>query len=525
MAAAAIRKKYPVGIQSFADIIERGCEYVDKTALIYNMTHSGGFTYFLSRPRRFGKSLLVSTLKAYFEGKRELFKGLAMEQLETEWTEYPVLHLDLSRGKYHKVEELNSILLYHLCKWEALYGAPQEGQELGTRFMGVIERAYHQTGRKVVVLIDEYDSALLDSTNNKALQEELRNIIRAFYSPLKASTPYLRFLFLTGITKFSQMSIFSELNNLNNISMMPQYEAICGITEEELLTQLGEGIQALADANEESYEEACLHLKKQYDGYHFSKQLTDVYNPFSVVSTLENRMYSNYWFSTGTPTFLLELLKTLNVSIPNLDGIDAQLDDFDRSTELITNIVPVLYQSGYLTIKSYNPIFKSYKLGYPNEEVRMGFLSCLLPDYVQVDTLTGNSFIMKFIQDLMNGDLEGCLTRMQTFFAEIPYVLENKSEKHYQTIFYILFKLMGQFVEAEVYTATGRIDAMLALADAIYLFEFKVDQSAQIALEQIESKGYAMKYQLDGRPIYKIGINFSSEQRTLSEWVVKEESI
>ncbi|MGL4853543.1 MAG: ATP-binding protein [Phocaeicola sp.] len=517
-------RRYPLGIQTFEKLREGNYVYVDKTAWVYKMAMgASNQTFFLSRPRRFGKSLLLSTLKAYFEGKRHLFEGLAIEKLEKEWTAYPVLHVDLSRGKYYCVEELNSVLENHLDEWEKLYGESKVGQSFSTRFANVIKHAYEKTGQKVVVLVDEYDSALMDSNDNKELQQQLRSIIRSFYSPLKASDLYLRFLFLTGITKFSQMSIFSELNNLNNISMLPQYEAICGITEEELLTQLQPDIQALADNNNQTYQEACNELKKRYDGYHFTEKLTDIYNPFSLINTFANLKYGSYWFSTGTPTFLINLLKKLEVPIPKLDGIEAMVDDFDRSTEVITNVVPVLYQSGYLTIKDYNPLFNSYVLGYPNSEVRNGFLSCLLPDYAHVDSLTGNGFMMQFLKDLMSQDIEGCLQRMQTFFAEIPYVLENKSEKHYQTIFYLLFKLMGQFVEAEVYTATGRIDAMLQLKEGIYLFEFKVDQSAQVALEQIEAKNYALKYQLDGRPIYKIGVNFSSKERTLTEWIIKGE--
>ncbi|MGL4520404.1 MAG: ATP-binding protein [Phocaeicola sp.] len=516
-------RRYPLGIQTFEKLREGNYVYVDKSDLVYRMVKgASNQAFFLSRPRRFGKSLLVSTLKAYFEGKRHLFEGLAIDKLEKEWTTYPVLHIDLSRGKYYRVEELNSVIEDHLYLWEELYGEAREGQSYSSRFANVIKRAYEKTGQKVVILVDEYDSALLDSNDNKELQQELRSIIRSFYSPLKSSDNYLRFLFLTGITKFSQMSIFSELNNLNNISLLPEYEAICGITQEELLTQLQTDIQSLADNNHQTYEEACAELKKRYDGYHFSKNLTDIYNPFSLVNTFANREYGNYWFSTGTPTFLVNLLKKLEVPIPELEGVKAMIDDFDRSTDVITNVIPVLYQSGYLTIKQYNPLFNSFVLGYPNSEVRTGFLSCLLPDYAHIDSLTGNGFMMQFLEDLMEQNIEGCLLRMQTFFAEIPYVLENKSEKHYQTMFYLLFRLMGQFVEAEVYTATGRIDAMLALKDGIYLFEFKVDQSAQVALDQIEAKNYAMKYQLDGRPIYKIGVNFSSKERTLTEWIVKQ---
>ncbi|MGL4520494.1 MAG: ATP-binding protein [Phocaeicola sp.] len=517
----AITRRYPVGIQTFSEIIELNCVYVDKTALIHRMVHESGKSYFLTRPRRFGKSLLISTLQAYFEGRKELFKGLAMEQLESEWKVYPVLRLDLSRSKYTSIEELNSVLEYHLRSWEKRYGALDYSATYTARFASVIERAYEQTGQKVVVLIDEYDSALIDSNNTPELQQQLRNTIRSFYSPLKSADPYLRFLFLTGITKFSQMSIFSELNNLNNISMMPEYDTICGISEEELYTQLEQDIRLLAQRMNTTEVEMKAMLKKQYDGYHFSEALIDIYNPFSLITAFANKRLASYWFSTGTPTFLIELLQREGVHIPELDGIKVKALSFDQPTEQITNVLPVLYQSGYLTIKGYDSLFDTYTLGYPNQEVRIGFLECLVPNYVHVDRMHSDFLVIDFLKDLMANNIEQCLTRMQTFFADIPYVLENKSEKHYQTIFYILFKLMGQYVDVEIYTATGRIDAMIALKEGIYLFEFKLDQSAAAALEQIESKEYAIKYQLDSRPLYKIGVNFSSEKRTLTEWIVK----
>ncbi|MGL4520390.1 MAG: ATP-binding protein [Phocaeicola sp.] len=517
-----IKRRYPVGIQTFSEIIELNCVYIDKTALIYQMVNEAGKSYFLSRPRRFGKSVLISTLEAYFEGRKELFKGLAIEQLETEWNVHPVLRLDLSRSTYGRVEELTSILEDHLYMWEELYGGAREGQTFASRFGNVIKRAYQKTGQKVVILIDEYDSALIDSNSDPELQKELRTIVRSFYAPLKDSDRFLRFVFLTGITKFSQMSIFSELNNLNNISMVPYYDTICGISETELYTQMAEDIRLLAEALNKTEEEMRAELKKRYDGYHFSKGMTDIYNPFSLLTAFTNKMLESYWFSTGTPSFLLELIKKEQLDISKLEGITATAVDFDRSTERISNVLPVLYQSGYLTIKDYNPLLNTYTLGYPNQEVRMGFLHCLIPDYVHTDTIQGNFMVVSFLQNLMEHQLEECMVRLQSFFADIPNTLHNKNEKHYQTALYILFKLMGQYVEAEVSTAIGRIDAVLQLADAIYLFEFKVDKSAQEALEQIDSKQYGLKYAMDGRPIYKIGVNFSTETRTLSEWIIVE---
>lgn len=520
---APIKRRHPVGIQTFSEIIRLNCVYIDKTALVYRMANEAGKSYFLTRPRRFGKSVLISTFEAYFEGRKELFKGLAIEQLETEWAIHPVLRLDLSRTKYSCIEELSSLLLNHLRRWEEIYGAPQPEETFSTRFYNLIIRAYEQTGKEVVVLIDEYDSALHDSTNEPELQKQLRNMIRAFYAPLKDADRYLRFVFLTGITKFSQMSIFSELNNLNNISMLPAYETICGISEEELHTDMAEDIRQLANHLNKSEEEMREELKRRYDGYHFSQAMTDIYNPFSLLTAFANKMLDNYWFSTGTPTFLIELLKSKQIDIPNLEEVKASATDFDRPTEQVSNVIPVLYQSGYLTIKDYNPLFDTYTLGYPNQEVRMGFLRCLLPHYVHPDSIAGGFMVVSFLQELMDHKLEACMVRLQTFFADIPYTLYNKNEKHYQTALYILFRLMGQYVEAEVATPTGRIDAVLQLKDAIYLFEFKVDKSAQEALEQIDSKEYTLKYKLDKRPIYKVGVNFSTTTRTPNEWVIVKE--
>ncbi len=374
-------RRYPIGIQNFEDLRNNNCVYIDKTELIYKLTHSDK-VYFLSRPRRFGKSLLVSTLEAYFQGKKHLFEGLAMERLETEWTEYPVFHIDFSGSKYMDVESLKATLDIQLSRWEEIYGSVEKERTFSNRFEGVIQRAYQQTDKQVVVLIDEYDAPLLDTNNEPELQKELRNIVRDFLSPLKKNGQYLRFLFLTGISKFSQLSIFSELNNLQNISMRDEYSALCGITEKELLTCLQSDIQRMADANGETYEEACAHLKKQYDGYHFSEKCEDIYNPFSLINAFNSKNYDNFWFESGTPTFLLDVLGKTDFNVCDLDGIMATKEQFDAPTEVITDPVPVLYQSGYLTIKGYNPMFRSYTLAYPNSEVRYGFTEALLPRYI-----------------------------------------------------------------------------------------------------------------------------------------------
>ena len=514
-------RRFPIGIQNFEQLRNNNCVYIDKTELIYNLTHSDS-VYFLSRPRRFGKSLLVSTLEAYFQGKKHLFEGLAMERLETEWTEYPVLHMDFSGSKYTEAESLRVNLDIQISRWEELYGAHEKESTFSSRFEGVIRRAYQKTGKQVVVLVDEYDSPLLDTNSSPELQKELRNIVRDLFSPLKKNGQYLRFLLLTGISKFSQLSIFSELNNLKNISMRDDFSALCGITESELLSNLQPYIQRMADANNETYEEACAHLKKQYDGYHFSKNSEDIYNPFSLFNALDAKEYKNFWFSTGTPTFLIELLQEADFNVCDLEGIEATDEEFDAPTEQIQSPIPVLYQSGYLTIKGYDPDFQIYTLAYPNKEVRKGFIENLLPTYVHRARENNTFYVVSFIRDLRKGDIESCLERTRSFFASIPHDLENKTEKHYQTIFYLLFRLMGQYVDVEVQSAIGRADVVLKLADAVYVFEFKYDGTPEEALAQIDSKQYAIPYQSDGRRIVKIGVNFDSATRTIGEWKVAE---
>ena len=514
-------RKLPIGIQTFEKLREENYLYVDKTALVYRIA-STSVPYFLSRPRRFGKSLLISTFEAYFQGRKDLFEGLAIEKLETEWKEYPVFHLDLNAEKYDSKEALEQVLSRNLSLWEDRWGKDAAEDTLASRFAGVLRRTYEQTGKQVVILIDEYDAPLLDSNHHIELQDKLRNEMRKFFSPLKAQGQYIRFLFLTGISKFSQMSIFSELNNLQNISMSDDYSAICGITEEELRTQLKTDIERIGLANDETYEEACVHLKKQYDGYHFSKQCEDIYNPFSLFNAFAQKSYENYWFSTGTPTFLIKLLQKINFNIRDLEHMDTKAEDFDKATEHISDPIPILYQSGYLTIKGYNPLFRSYTLGYPNEEVKIGFLESLIPSYLDQPTRESNFYVMSFVKDLMKGDVESCMIRTRSFFASIPNDLNNKSEKHYQTIFYLIFRLMGQYVETEVKSAIGRTDVVVKMQDAIYVFEFKMDGTAKEALAQINSKGYAIPYEADKRKVVKIGANFNSGMRTVEEWIIEE---
>lgn len=513
-------RNYPVGIQDFEDLRKNNYIYIDKTQLVYKMI-SEGKIYFLSRPRRFGKSLLVSTLEAYFLGKKELFEGLHISKLEKKWESYPILHIDFSKTKYLSLKSLQEQLNVLISSWEEIYGSKEVEESFNARFSGIIERAYKQTGKEIVILIDEYDAPLLDTNTNPELQKQLRDEMRSFFSPLKAAGKYLRFLFITGIAKFSQLSIFSEINNLDNISMIDDYCDICGISEEELLTQLTEGITQLAQNNNETYQEACEHLKRKYDGYHFSKNSKDIYNPFSIINVLKHREYSNYWFSSGTPTFLVDLMQKMKVDLKELAGVRAKASQFDKATDTIDDIVPVLYQSGYITVKDYIPRFDSFVLGYPNEEVKIGFFESLIPSYTNHPAREGTFFVESFIMDLEDGNIENCLIRMQSFFASIPYDLENKSEKHYHTIFYILFTLMGQFIDSEVKTAIGRADAVVKTQDAIYVFEFKTDSKPEDAMKQIESKNYAIAYNADNRKVVKIAVNFNNETRTLGEWLIK----
>ena len=514
-----IEWRYPIGIQNFEQLRTRNCVYVDKTELVYKLVNTDQI-YFFSRPRRFGKSLLVSTLEAYFQGKKELFEGLAMERLEQEWEVCPVLHVDFSLTKYTELRDLTGQLNLFLSRWEEIYGKKEEEEGAAERLQGIILRAYAKTGKPVVVLIDEYDAPLLDSNSDALLQQQLRNEMRKFFSPLKGLGQYLRFLFITGISKFSQLSIFSELNNLQNISMRDDFSALCGITEEELLTQLKPDIERMAEANDETYEEACLHLKRQYDGYHFSKACADIYNPFSLFNAFNSKEYKNYWFSTGTPTFLIDILRHADFDVRALEGVEATDEQFDAPTEQITSPIPVLYQSGYLTIKGYDRNFQIYRLAYPNGEVRKGFIESLLPSYVHLPAQNNTFYVVSFLRDLMKGDVESCLERTRSFFASIPNDLENKTEKHYQTIFYLLFRLMGQYVESEVKSSVGRADVVVQLQDVVYVFEFKYDGTPEEALAQIDSKQYAIPYRADGRRVVKIGVNFDSATRTIGGWKI-----
>ncbi len=513
--------KYPIGIQDFDKIINEGYTYVDKTELIYKLVHEGSY-YFLSRPRRFGKSLLMSTLDAYFSGKRELFKNLAIEKLEEDWTAYPVLHLDLNTGKYNSKDSLTHALDDFLSRLEANYGTFHSEKTLELRFMGIIERIYHKTGKPVVILVDEYDKPLLQSINNKELQEDFRATLKAFYSVLKTQDRYIRFALLTGVTKFGKVSVFSDLNNLIDISMDEGYDTLCGITEEEMHRYFEESVQKLAERYKISYEETCARLKKRYDGYHFVEYGTGVYNPFSLLSTFRASKFGSYWFETGTPTFLVQLLQRENFYLPDLTQQQVSADMLNCIDAMDRNPIPVIYQSGYLTIKDYDEEFKVYTLGFPNEEVEEGFANYLLPYYAHTGSEGAPMYVRNFVLALRNGKPEQFMKRMQVLFADTDYKIVGNAELYFQNAFYIVTKLLGFYTEVERTISDGRIDMIVKTKDYIYIFEFKYDQNADIALQQIENKGYAQPFVTDGRKIVKIGVNFSREHRCIDEWKIKE---
>lgn len=515
-------RKLPIGIQSFEKLRTGGYLYVDKTELVYRLAKAG-VPCFLSRPRRFGKSLLLSTLEAYFLGKKDLFKGLAIERLEQDWLVYPVMHLSLNAEKYDSNERLANLLESQLEAWEAEYGVTEINRSYSIRFMTVIRRAYEQTGRRVVVLVDEYDKPMLRSFDNPELQRDFRETLMAFYTVLKDADAYLQLVFITGVTKFAQMGIFSNLNQLQDISLHPAYTTLCGMTRAEIEAVFAPELQSLARGNGLTYEEAMDKLGRQYDGYHFNyRNWEGMFNPFSVLNTFSTGLFENAWFASDTPTFLAEMLRKTDFDLRDLDGIEVSSASLSDDRADIHNPVPMIYQSGYLTIKKYDPQFGLYTLGFPNEEVKYGFLNFVAPFYTPVASTDTAFYIGKFVRELTSGDVEAFLERLRCFFADFPYELNTKTERHYQVVFYLVFKLMGQFTEAEVRSAWGRADAVVKTADYTYVFEFKLDGSAEAALQQIEEKGYSFPYGADGRKLVKVGVSFDAEQRNLGEWLIVE---
>ena len=514
------RRLYPIGIQTFEKIRTRNYMYVDKTEYIYRMVHADSNYFFLSRPRRFGKSLLTSTLEAYFQGRKDLFKGLAMDLLETEWTEYPVLRFDMSLGKHMEKEQLERYLSSQLELMEHKYGILTESPDANIRLTNLIRRAYEQTGRQVVVLIDEYDAPLLDVVHEEKNLPVLRNIMRNFYSPLKACDPYLRFVFLTGITKFSQLSIFSELNNIKNISMLPEYAAICGITEEEMATQMDEDLDILAGRLNVNCEEVVKKLKAHYDGYHFAWPSPDIYNPFSLLNAFADGRLDSYWFGSGTPTYLIEMLNRFGVLPSKIGGNEVVAADFDAPTERMESITPLLYQSGYVTIKGYDEMFQIYTLDIPNAEVRIGLMRSLIPYYVTRDTQATNTTVVNLARALVRGDMDGMLCLLQTFLSTVPYCDRTDYEGHYQQMLYIIFSLLGAYVDVEVRTPMGRVDMVMRTATTLYIVELKLNQSAEAAIQQIDLKNYPERFALCGLPMVKVSINFDMERHTLKDWMI-----
>lgn len=513
-------KRLPVGIQTFTEIINRKMLYIDKTEYIYRMTKLSKYI-FLSRPRRFGKSLLVSTLQSYFEGKKDLFKGLAIEQLEKEWAQHPVLRFSLASGKHMEKEQLERYLLDILSDNEERFGLHSDKVDTNIRLKDLIKNVYDKTGKQVVVLIDEYDAPLLDVVHENEQLPILRQVMRNFYSPLKDCDPYLRFVFLTGITKFSQLSIFSELNNLKNISMLPEFAAICGITVEEMQTQMADYIDVFAETEETGHEEMVEKLKKQYDGYHFTWPSPDIFNPFSLLNAMQDRRLDSYWFASGTPTYLIEMLRKFDVLPSEIKNIEAEAFDFDAPTENMQSITPLLYQSGYITIKDYNKNFNYYTLSIPNKEVRIGLLRSLVPSYVQTSTLVVNNTARKMAQLIVNDDVDSALSLLQKFLQTVPYCDNASSEGHYQQVMFIVFSLLSNYIaDVEVRTPSGRVDMVMRTNKALYLFELKMNKSAAAAMKQIDLKDYPARFAMCGLPIVKVGINFDDERRTISDWEI-----
>ena len=519
---AKIVNKYPVGIQTFEEIREKGYLYVDKTKYIVDFREKGMKYIFLSRPRRFGKSLFASTLQAYFKGRKELFEGLAIADYEKEWVKYPVFHFDMSGAKHFDADGLKHYLDLQLKPYEKLYGKDDDELYPNDRLDGLVKRAYKQTGEKAVVIIDEYDAPLLDVVHEKENLQPLRLIMQNFYSPLKKLDPYLEFTFITGITKFSQLSIFSELNNLDNISMFDQYSAICGISKTELTTQMKPDIEALGEDLGMTYEECLAELTRFYDGYHFSEKSEDIFNPFSLVKALNARKIAPYWFGSGTPSYLIKTLQKYHVNVMDIEKKSCDVDDFDVSPEMMTSALPLLYQSGYLTIKKYNPMLHRYTLEYPNREVKIGMLKSLAPNYLSPISLDNNSLVGDFLEMLYDGDVEGAMIRLKAYLASISNRLSNKNERDFQTVFYLIFNLMGAHMRVEEDSAIGRADAVVYMPDAVFVFELKYDGSAEEAIKQIDEKGYLIPYSAEGKRLFKIGVNYDSNQRTISDWKIKE---
>ena len=522
-------RKYPVGIQTFAELIREGYIYVDKTDLVWQLVHYGKYI-FMSRPRRFGKSLLTSTLYSYFRGQKELFKGLAIEKMEREWIQYPVLHFSLASAKRGTVEDLNAQLRLQL-EWAAQdYQVDTPTGDVTVGLQSLVKNLYLKTGKQVAVLIDEYDAPLLTVLHDADRLEPMRTALQSFYAPLKDLDPYLRFVFITGITKFSQLSIFSQLNNLLNVSLDVTFATLCGFTEQELRTTLWPDVERLSSALKTSPEEMHARLKQQYDGYHFAGDAPEVYNPFSLLNCFVQRKLSNYWFASGTPTFLIKQMQHFHTDITSLDSLEVPASAFDQPTENMQDALPLLYQSGYLTIKDYDAEGEIYLLSIPNQEVRVGYVNGLLPTYIGLDNADVQvGFALKFWRALKQGDIDLAMRHMQAYLAGIPYVEGFKrklaeaatKEGFYEYTFYLIFSMLNVYVRTQVKVAGGRVDMVVFMPDTIYVMELKTGDSAQHALDQIDARGYATSYRTDGRRVVEVGIRFDIDKFTVEEWKIK----
>lgn len=511
---------YPIGIQNFEKIRTEDFLYVDKTAEIYKLAKEGRY-YFLSRPRRFGKSLLVSTMEAYFSGRKELFSGLAIEKLEAEWNQHPVLHLDLSGVSYTDESVLERVLSDKLAKWETLYGAVNTSDILGLRFKEVIEAAYNKTGNQVAILIDEYDKPIIDNLGNEPTLSHLRSTLQGFYSVMKSMDARIRFGFLTGVTKIGKMSVFSGLNNLNDISMIPDYVDICGVSETELHEYFDESISELSSANEMSKEECYVKLKSMYDGYHFCEDSIGIYNPFSLLNTFQNKKFREYWFETGTPGFLVEVMRKTSFDVTTLENQTVDSTLMSNADAIFENPVPYLFQSGYLTITGYNDMFRLYQLGFPNQEVKNGFLNCLLKYYVPMSPdMSGTTLIYQLWHSITEGNPKSFMQILSSLFANTSYQIQGETEKDFQYAMYIISALLGEYVQVERTTSNGRIDLIIQTKEFIYIFELKVNADADVALRQIDEKGYARPFEGDSRKLFKIGVNFSTATRRIEDWKI-----
>lgn len=514
------QQKYPVGIETFSEIIKGGYAYVDKTEVVYRLIQTGQ-NFFLSRPRRFGKSLMLSTIEAYFEGRKDLFEGLWLGHAEgVDWTPRPVLRLNFVTAS-STIQGLHSVLNYHLSGWEQKYGIEAGDYSFSERFLNVIKTASEITGQKVAVLVDEYDKVLVNTQHNPELHEELKQILKPVFGTLKGADRYIQFAILTGVSRFSKLSIFSDLNNLNDITLDNRFCTICGITEEELRQYFAPGIEAFAIQQETDFEGMVKILKDNYDGYHFSKNSPDIYNPFSLINALDARKILHRWFESGTPTFLLERIRNTNEEVREILSQEVTASNLSNTSITDDNLINILYQTGYLTIKEYNKEDDSYLLGIPNREVEYGMFTGLLPLYTGRDVLANDSMLLKLRRAIRVGEVNKFMEILKSYLAEVPYSLSNgKPEIYYENNLYLIFKMLGFKAQVETQTSQGRVDIVLKTPKTIYIIELKLDGTAEGALQQINERHYALPFENDGRPIVCIGVNFSSETRTIDSWIV-----